>query len=54
MNYTGSIHRLYSIFYIQNAIIRRWRRIQHWHKSSRIVLEEADDTLESKRNTEQE
>ena len=27
---------------------------QHWHKSSRIVLEEVDDTLESERNTEQE
>lgn len=27
---------------------------QHWHKSSRIVLEEIDDTLESERNTEQE
>ncbi len=27
---------------------------QHWHKSSRIALEEVDDTLESERNTEQE
>ena len=27
---------------------------QQWHKSSRIVLEEMDDTLESERNTEQE
>ena len=27
---------------------------QHWHKSSRIVLEEVVDTLESERNTEQE
>lgn len=34
--------------------IARHLLYQHWHKYNRIVLEETDDTLESKQNTEQE